>query len=216
MLTRVTQGFARREREALSDALLAAGPDAPTLCEGWAAKDLAAHIVLRERRPLAAAGILVKPLARRTARIQDRIAAGDYTELVGKVRNPPAWSPVSNPVVHDKVNEVEMFVHHEDLRRAGAEWTPRELADADSARLWSQIGRIAKLSLRKFPAVVVLSAPGHGEKRAGGRSEGDTLTVHGEPGELLLFLTGRQQVARVTVDGPEELAAKLRRARLGL
>ena len=43
-------GYSRQERQALCDDLQAAGPDAPTLCVGWTARDLAAHLVLRERR----------------------------------------------------------------------------------------------------------------------------------------------------------------------
>ena len=39
------------------------GPDGPTLCEGWQTRDLAAHLVLRERRPDAAAGVMGGPLA---------------------------------------------------------------------------------------------------------------------------------------------------------
>ena len=42
---------AKRERLLLADLLETAGPDAPTLCEGWTTRDLAAHVVVRERRP---------------------------------------------------------------------------------------------------------------------------------------------------------------------
>ncbi|MBR7502518.1 maleylpyruvate isomerase N-terminal domain-containing protein, partial [Mycobacterium tuberculosis] len=35
----------------------AAGEDAPTLCEGWTTRDLATHLVIREREPVAALGI---------------------------------------------------------------------------------------------------------------------------------------------------------------
>ena len=45
---------AARERAALVRTLRDAGPEAPTLCEGWATKDLVAHMVVRERRPDAA------------------------------------------------------------------------------------------------------------------------------------------------------------------
>jgi hypothetical protein len=37
----------------------------------------------------------------------------------------------------------------------------------------------------------------------------------GTPGELLMFLTGRQRAARVQVDGPAKLVDRLRSARLG-
>lgn len=55
--------FARSERLALCETLRAVGPDAPTLCEGWLTRDLAAHLVLRESRPDAAPGIVVSALA---------------------------------------------------------------------------------------------------------------------------------------------------------
>ena len=49
--------YSREERRALCALLDETGPDAPTLCEGWTTGDLAAHLVLRERRPDAAAGV---------------------------------------------------------------------------------------------------------------------------------------------------------------
>ena len=51
--------LARSERSSLCDALIQAGPGAPTLCEGWLTRDLAAHVFVRERRPLAMPGILL-------------------------------------------------------------------------------------------------------------------------------------------------------------
>ncbi len=65
--------YSREERLALCGLLEKTGPDAPTLCEGWNTGDLAAHLVLRERRPDAAAGILGGPLAGYTTRVQNRI-----------------------------------------------------------------------------------------------------------------------------------------------
>ena len=50
------------EREALADALASAGPDAPTLCEGWTAHDLAAHLIAREHRPDSTPGIYANML----------------------------------------------------------------------------------------------------------------------------------------------------------
>jgi uncharacterized protein (TIGR03085 family) len=51
--------LAQLERSRLCDLFLEVGPDQPTLCEGWTTADLAAHLVIRERRPDAAPGILV-------------------------------------------------------------------------------------------------------------------------------------------------------------
>lgn len=41
---------AQRERSALVETFHQVGPDAPTLCERWTTRDLAAHLVVRERR----------------------------------------------------------------------------------------------------------------------------------------------------------------------
>ena len=51
--------LARAERHALCDLLIEVGPDAPTLCEGWSTFDLAAHLVVRERRPDRGPGLVI-------------------------------------------------------------------------------------------------------------------------------------------------------------
>src|SRR5690348_13155465 len=79
--------YSREERLALCDLLDATGPEAPTLCAGWQTRDLAAHLVLRERRPDAAAGVLGGPVARHTARVQRRLGQRkSYSQLVAAVR----------------------------------------------------------------------------------------------------------------------------------
>ncbi|RQX24838.1 TIGR03085 family protein, partial [Micromonospora chalcea] len=70
--------YARTEREALADLMLELGPDAPTVNEGWTTRDLAAHLLVRERRPDAAGGILLPPLRGYGESVRRRIAAGPY------------------------------------------------------------------------------------------------------------------------------------------
>lgn len=73
--------------------MLAVGPDAPTLCDPWRARDLAAHLIIRETRPDLAAGMFVPRLGARLERAQDELAATDFAELVERVRSgPPRWS----------------------------------------------------------------------------------------------------------------------------
>ncbi|MEV0130034.1 TIGR03085 family metal-binding protein [Dactylosporangium sp. NPDC050688] len=204
--------FARAERLALADTLLAAGPDAPTLCAGWATRDLAAHLVLRERRPDAAAGILLKAAAGHTAKVQAGLAAGDYAALVGKVRRPPFW--FGPGFAEEAVNLTEFLVHHEDVRRAAPGWTPRTLDPAYERAVAGRIKQSARLAVRRFPAAITVE-PEQGTPFTVGAG-GEALAVHGKPSELLLFFTGRQAVADVTVTGPEALADRLRTARLGL
>ena len=73
---------------------------------------------------------------------------------------------------------------------------------------------MSRLTLRRFPATVVLTAPGYGEVRAG--TGGASVRVVGDPGEVAIFVNGRQGAARVDVEGPPELARRLTEARLGV
>ena len=205
---------ARLERAALCDLLLEVGPDQPTLCTGWTTRDLAAHLVVRERRPDAAVGIVFKPLRARTERVQAATAKRPYDELVALVRRPPPWSLAAIGPLDRATNTVEFFVHHEDVRRAVPDWHPRQLDPTTTRALWLLVGNLGRLALRRFPAQVEIEAPGSGSTRVGGDSPAIRLT--GEPGELVLFLTGRQRAARVEVTGPEEATQRLHRARLGL
>ncbi|SUA46605.1 TIGR03085 family metal-binding protein [Nocardia africana] len=124
--------MAQRERRALVSTMTAAGPDAPTLCGTWTVRDLAAHLVVRERHPVAAPGILLKPLAGYLDSVQAKVSEKPFTELLEQIRTgPPWWSPLKP--VDAVVNLTEMFVHHEDVRRADPEWTPRPCRPRTSA-----------------------------------------------------------------------------------
>ncbi|MFC0003245.1 TIGR03085 family metal-binding protein [Micromonospora siamensis] len=206
--------YARAEREALADLMLELGPDAPTVAEGWTTRDLAAHLIVRERRPDAAGGIVLPPLREYAEKVRRRTAARPYADLVAQVRRPPVWSPVSNPLTDELVNTMEFFLHHEDVRRARPGWLPRDLPAGESAVLWKRAALLARMGLRRFPADLLVQAPGFGETRLG--RGGDRLRLVGAPGELALFLSGRQRVARVQVDGSPAAAERLRAADLGL
>jgi uncharacterized protein (TIGR03085 family) len=207
--------YARTERAAIADLLSELGPDAPTLCEGWTTRDLAAHIVLRERRPDAAGGIAIKKLAGRTSRVQADIAAGDWPGLIDKVRHRPTWSLISNPLLDEATNRFELFIHHEDVRRAQPDWRPRAMPREFSELAWRRIRALARLVLRRVPATVTLVAEGYGEATAGKGGPAE-VRLSGAPEELMLFLQGRQEHALVELTGPESVVSRLRRARLGL
>lgn len=185
---------ARAERAALVDLLAQVGPDAPTLCGGWRTRDLAAHLVLRERRPDAALGIMVGPLGSWTRRVQRGLAGQDWDALLAQVRTgPPRWSPAALGPVDEAVNTVEFYVHHEDVRRGGEGWARRDLDARTAADLWSALTRSARFLLRRCPVGVVAvptDGPGAGtETRLRG---GDPLVSVGGPvGEIVLAVYGR-------------------------
>ncbi|WP_328870687.1 TIGR03085 family metal-binding protein [Streptomyces sp. NBC_00287] len=200
--------FAKRERLLLADLLEAEGPDAPTLCEGWTTRDLAAHIVVRERRPDAAGGILIKPLAARLERVMAEFADKPYEELIQLIRTgPPRFSPFSLKQVEEMSNTVEFYVHTEDVRRARPDWTPRELDPVFQDALWSRLERTARLMGRGTPTGLVLRRP-DGQTAVAQRGT-PVVTATGQPSELLLFLYGRQNAAEVELEGDKDAITKL-------
>lgn len=200
---------AKRERLLLADLLETTGPQAPTLCEGWTTRDLAAHVVVRERRPDAAGGMLVKQLAPRLERVTAEYTAKPYEELIQLIRTgPPRFSPFSLKQVDELSNIVEFYVHTEDVRRAQPEWTPRELDPVFQDALWSRLERSARLMGRGVPVGLVLRRP-DGRTVVAHRGA-PVVTVTGEPSELVLFAYGRQSAAEVGLEGDDDAIAKLR------
>ncbi|HEX5569528.1 MAG TPA: TIGR03085 family metal-binding protein [Streptomyces sp.] len=205
---------ARRERLLLADVLESSGPEAPTLCEGWRTRDLAAHVVVRERRADAAGGILIKALQPRLERVRQEFAAKPYEELIQLVRTgPPRMSPFALKQVDEASNTVEFFLHGEDVRRAQPDWTPRELDPVFADALWRRLESTARLYGRRSPVGLVLRRP-NGQVAVAHKGT-PVVTVTGEPAELLLFASGRQRVARVEVEGDQEAVARAREAKLG-
>jgi uncharacterized protein (TIGR03085 family) len=215
--------YSRDERRALCSLLDKTGPDAPTLCEGWTTGDLAAHLVLRERRLDAAAGVAGGPLAGYTARVQQRLRSRiPFPDLVRMIRSgPPALSVMALPGMDERVNAVEFFVHHEDVRRAAPGWEPRELGSGESDMLWHRL-RMARFMLRKAPVGVELArddidtgtdtgADG-ASYRITARNATPAVTVVGGPAELTMWVMGRRTAARVRMDGIQAAVTKLAEA----
>ncbi|MFD8598224.1 TIGR03085 family metal-binding protein [Kitasatospora sp. NPDC059646] len=200
--------LAQGERARLSGLLSSAGPEGPTLCAGWLTRDLAAHLVVREGRPDAAAGIRVRPLAGWTRRVQDRAAARPYGELVKSFRSgPPAFSPFNLPGVDEAANLVEYFVHAEDVRRA-VPFEPEPVAPELAEALWKRVPMVARFGDASSPVSLRLVRP-DGREVAVRRRGRPVVTVTGEPGELVLFLYGRGARASVAVDGEPSAVAEL-------
>ncbi|MDF5755993.1 TIGR03085 family metal-binding protein [Spongiactinospora sp. TRM90649] len=208
--------YARTERAALSDLLERLGPDAPTLCAGWTTFDLAAHLVLRERRLDAAGGIAIKALAPYTASVQESLKKKHgYAGLIRLVREGPGGVYGLVPGADEAVNGVEFFVHHEDVRRAQPGWQPRELPDGQQRTLWKRLARMSRLVLRRAPVGVVLHRLGGGVALGGDR-DAPHVEVTGQAAELLLFCMGRQEHARVDLSGDEAGIARLKGTHLGM
>ncbi|WP_457207454.1 TIGR03085 family metal-binding protein [Nocardioides sp. P5_C9_2] len=206
--------LARAERHSLADTALAVGPDAPTLCGGWDVRQLLAHLLVREHSVLGAAGIALPPLAGLTERAMRRTADDDFDVLVERFRH-PRLTPVALKAVDDRVNPVEFFVHHEDLRRAQPGWEPRELTRHDQDVLWTML-RLLGRGLVAKAGVPVRAERTDTHETATLRRGDEPVTVHGPPSELVLFLHGREQTFGVDLTGPTDRIARLRGADRGL
>ncbi len=208
--------FAQRERASLADLFDELGPDAPTLCAGWNTIDLASHLVLREGHP-SAAGLVLPPLSGWMQSQQKRLTVRPYTEVVERFRHgPPVWSPMRLPGAESAVNTFEHFVHHEDVRRAQPSWAARELVDDDQRTLWNHLTRRIRLFVRRPPVPVRVQAPTLGSVSVADTDQPSTVTLTGDPAELVLYLHGRRDHASVVVEGNDESVERWRRHRLAV
>jgi len=212
MLADMTSTLARRERAALCDLALDLGPEVPTLCAGWDAKDLVVHLLVRERRPLATLGIVLPPLSGLTERASRSYEHRDLTALVELLRS-PGWM-FAVPAVDKAANTFEYLVHHEDLRRAQPDWEPRTLSAEDTDAVWEQLGRVAGLFGRKLPVPTVLHRAGTQQTIVAKKGD-NPVVLTGDPVELVLFLFGRAATVGLEFEGSESAVGILRAADLG-
>lgn len=204
------------ERAELADLLDEVGPDAPTLIKVWTTRDLAAHLVLRERDCLAAPGLVLPGAWRRFAeRRQAELAGRDFSWLVGRFRSGPPRGFFRLRWVRSFPTLNEFFVHHEDIRRANG-YGPRATRPAMEAVLWRNV-RLARWFLARRLRGAGLELQWAGTTRTLRARGGDPVVrLVGHPGELLLYLFGRQDAAHVDISGPSAGVQTVRRAHLGM
>lgn len=209
-MTERTRGtMAERERAALADALLTAGADAPTLCEGWTTRDLARHLVLREGNPEAVARFAAAKLPALRGRLPGTDAPPRaYADVVEQFRSGPPPGPLGLPGVDVLVNTAEHFVHHEDVRRAQPGWTCRELPRDDEKALWGPAQFTARRAYLRCPVGVVLVVPDGPRSKVHRGTPAVVLT--GKASELVLYVAGRRDHADVEVSGPDDAVAAFR------
>lgn len=187
--------WARIERESFANTLIALGPDAPTLCAGWNARDLAAHVVLRERRPDAAIGIVVPFMSNYTESIRQNLLGTDWLDLVNQVKiGPPNWNPMGWSPIDNMVNLFEFFVHHEDVLRAQHNWQPRPLSVEMSEALMARLHDAAWLMWRRARVGVVLTDGSSSIVAKRPPKGAGIVTVSGSVSDLVLKSYGRSEV----------------------
>ncbi|CAB4778669.1 MAG: TIGR03085 family protein [Actinobacteria bacterium] len=206
--------WAQSERAVLSDLLDQLGPDVPTLCEGWTARDLAGHLIVREGRPDAAMGIMVPALAGYEKKVRLKAQNKDWDAVINKIRTgPPRSSMMRATKVDGLANTIEFFVHVEDLRRAQPAWQERDLAPEFQAELWDKIKGFAPRLMKSSPVAIVLATPDG--KRFQACQGPQTVTITGQPAELTLFAYGRSAV-HVEFSGPDDAITAVQSCSFGI
>jgi len=198
--------FHHLDRDHLVDALEDAGPDAPTLCEGWRTRHLAAHVVLRESSPLESASMGLPFLRGRAEHDLEALAersadAEGWADLLARLAaGPRGVSPVAWG--GDKANLAELVIHTEDVRRGAG---PAPLLDRSPEHLdaiFDQLRLAARLYYRRVDAGIVLVVPGGRRARVKAPRHGaGTLVLRGSVVDLFLHASGRGRAADVEITG---------------
>lgn len=194
-------------RETFSRHLTDVGPDAPTLCEGWTAQDLAIHMVLIERHPEAWLGIAIGDRLPRTRDYFDGLVQQErdrpWEELVERVEVGPARGPLANATFRNHMMFREYAVHSEDVRRAN-DLPARDLGPAVRERTWAKAQSFARFVRTTDSHGLEIADP---DGRVHQVRKGETSArITGEPIDLLLYAFGRTAVDVVLSGDPAATA----------
>lgn len=208
--------FDATERAQLCDLLAELGAQAPTLLHPWTTRDLAAHLVLREHDYLAGPGLVLPGPWRQFAERRSRtLALRDFAWLVNTIRlgPPPGFFSIGWVRRFPTLNE--LFVHHEDVRRANGR-DPRTNDAAMDEALWRNVGLAPWFLARRLRGVGLELEWAGTAKTIRARRGQPRARITGPPGELLLYLFGRQSVAHVQVHGSGPAVQAVRQAHFGM
>lgn len=185
------------ERQAFAETLRSVGQDAPTLAGSWTAHDVAAHVVSLDLlggvptfvgRTIVKRGLRVNDVAGRFADRGLRASKrrGFDWAIEHLEQNPPRLLLRSSIA---PIGLFEIFVHHEDVRRAdpGAQLrvVPHGLADVLPWLL-----RYHRRLLQDVRLVVRTPVGDHAE------GTGAVVNIEGPVGEVVLWLAGRREASQ--------------------
>ncbi|AKK25543.1 TIGR03085 family metal-binding protein [Mycobacterium sp. EPa45] len=210
--------FDARERAALCDLFERVGPDAPTLLDGWTTRKLAAHLLLRERDALAAPCLVLPGPPARFAERRTIALMGrhEFPALLARLRAGPPFGFFRLRWVRDFPSLNEFFVHHEDVRRANG-LAPRADLPADMEHaLWRNVARGSRFLSRRLRGTGLDIGWAGSPQRITVRAGEVAAELSGSPGELLLYLFGRQAAARVGILGSPHAVRTVQSTRFGM
>jgi len=129
-------------------------------------------------------------LRKHLEQVTESFKTGPWDTMIKTFRDgPPMLSLSAIPVLGDKTNLAEFFIHHEDIRRAQPEWAPRDDNPQLDDALWNPLKLMGRMLVRKSPVGVTLRSAGRDDivAKTGDRS----VILVGLPGEIVINLYGR-------------------------
>jgi uncharacterized protein (TIGR03085 family) len=211
----------QQERLALCELFETLGPAAPTLIQGWTTHGLVAHLVLRERDPIAGPCMVLPGPFQGVAerRRLELLHRQEFDELIARLRSGPPAGFFRIGWVRSMASLNEFFVHHEDVRRANGLGPRDPLSAALDIALWRNVRRGGRyLSRRLRGAGLELRWAGTSARLTPrpARPGHPAACISGSPGEILLYLFGRQDAACVDVTGSAAALAAVHRTQFGM
>jgi uncharacterized protein (TIGR03085 family) len=198
------------EHGAMAGTLTQVGPDAPTLLEGWATRELAAHLASLE----AAGGVplflgrqaITRVYPRPTkgsrqlaAKQQAKAQAKGYEWCVERVRSPHRLPMRAGGA---PVAIFEIFTHHQDVLRADPELLPRAAPD----ELAACVPWLLAFHAKRLDGIRLAVDTEAGELSEG---QGEPVVVRGDTGEVVLWLAGRSPHCSVEVEADPAILDRL-------
>jgi uncharacterized protein (TIGR03085 family) len=184
-----------RQLQRFCDVLEAVPAEAPTLCEGWTAYDVAIHLWILKHDPWGWPGVVVPRLdLGRSARVRRRFP---YDALVARLRSEPGAIACMPLDFREDYRHAlgEYWMHTQDVARPSSVTQPEPDAELQEA-LWLRVQVVARALHRRTAGLVLVHPDGRSAEVTRGPAR---VVVTGEPTELLCWAFGRTSVADVTV-----------------
>lgn len=199
------------ERRSLAATLAEVGPAAPTLAGRWTAEDIAAHVVSLDSfggiptflgRTAVAQGVRLNDAASRFSDTSIRSTRRrGFAWVVERLRLSPPRLLLGQRVA--PIGLFEVFVHHEDVRRASTEWPLRPAPDG----LATAVPWLLRYHRRVLPRVSLKIRAGDLHFATG---RGPEVVLAGSMSEVVLWLAGRRDTADVALEGDEVAVKEMR------